>query len=248
MVLPHLNTPEGEGPIKSETPTVRPPSPSAPPAMFAPQPTTASVYERRDSGDSEIDENARSQSTPMIPPVSPPPKRTSSAGNLPPFLSSNAILSPPSFQPSNRNLSPESRRTRSSENLHTLGSSPESSPQMQPASLGGTPYHNGQHMTTRISDHNLFSNQDYDALMRPKKRHKTSRACDECRRKKVRAHSLFRYLRVQIRCDATSEANVEQCTSCKKAGVNCSFSRVPMKRGPTKGLEAQYRPKTARDR
>ena len=45
---------------------------------------------------------------------------------------------------------------------------------------------------------------------------------------------------MQIRCDATSEANVEQCSSCKRAGVNCSFSRVPMKRGPTKGLEAQY--------
>ena len=44
----------------------------------------------------------------------------------------------------------------------------------------------------------------------------------------------------QIRCDATSEANVEQCSSCKRAGVNCSFSRIPMKRGPTKGLEAQY--------
>ena len=44
----------------------------------------------------------------------------------------------------------------------------------------------------------------------------------------------------KIRCDATSEANVEQCSSCKRAGVNCSFSRVPMKRGPTKGLEAQY--------
>src|SRR5271170_7943073 len=51
---------------------------------------------------------------------------------------------------------------------------------------------------------------------------------------------------VQIRCDATSEANVEQCSSCKRAGVNCSFSRVPMKRGPTKGLEAQYIRKSSR--
>jgi hypothetical protein len=196
IVLPHLRSPEGEGPVKSETPTVRPPSPSAPPAMFAPQSSTAPVYERRDSGGSEIDENARSLSTLMTRHVSPPPKRTSPSGNLPPFLSSNAILSPPSFQPSNRNVSPESRRTRSSENLHTLGSSPESSPQQQHSSLGGTPYHNGQHMTMRASDHNLFANQDYDAMMRPKKRHKTSRACDECRRKKVLLfqlrHSLYR--------------------------------------------------------
>jgi Fungal Zn(2)-Cys(6) binuclear cluster domain len=51
---------------------------------------------------------------------------------------------------------------------------------------------------------------------------------------------LFYLKTYKIRCDATSEANVEQCSSCKRAGVNCSFSRVPMKRGPTKGLEAQY--------
>jgi len=196
---------EGERPAKSETPTVRPPSPSAPPAMFAPQPLTTPAYERRDSGVSESDENARSQSTPMTRPVSPPPKRTSSAGNLPPFLSSNAILSPPSFQPSNRNVSPESRRTRSSENLRTLGSSPESSPQQQHSSLGGTPYHHGQHMMMRASDHNLFANQDYDGMIRPKKRHKTSRACDECRRKKVLLLQLPAYCIDPMRCNLRSK-------------------------------------------
>ncbi|KAF3163463.1 Glucose-responsive transcription factor, variant 2 [Orbilia oligospora] len=56
----------------------------------------------------------------------------------------------------------------------------------------------------------------------PRKRSKVSRACDECRRKK-------------IRCDATSETGVEQCSSCKRVGARCSFSRVPMKRGPSKG-------------
>ncbi|KAI9756210.1 MAG: transcriptional repressor general negative regulator of transcription subunit 4 [Chaenotheca gracillima] len=56
----------------------------------------------------------------------------------------------------------------------------------------------------------------------PRKRSKVSRACDECRRKK-------------IRCDATSESGPEQCTSCKRTGVHCQFSRVPMKRGPSKG-------------
>ncbi|KAL7271472.1 Glucose-responsive transcription factor [Rhizina undulata] len=56
----------------------------------------------------------------------------------------------------------------------------------------------------------------------PRKRSKVSRACDECRRKK-------------IRCDATSESGVEQCSSCKRVGSKCSFSRVPMKRGPSKG-------------
>jgi hypothetical protein len=55
-----------------------------------------------------------------------------------------------------------------------------------------------------------------------RKRSKVSRACDECRRKK-------------IRCDATTESGEEQCSSCKRVGTRCQFSRVPMKRGPSKG-------------
>ncbi|KAK9370000.1 hypothetical protein V1509DRAFT_618224 [Lipomyces kononenkoae] len=56
----------------------------------------------------------------------------------------------------------------------------------------------------------------------PRKRSKVSRACDECRRKK-------------IRCDATPENGPEQCSSCQRVGEKCSFSRIPMKRGPSKG-------------
>ncbi|KAF9889402.1 Glucose-responsive transcription factor [Aspergillus nanangensis] len=55
-----------------------------------------------------------------------------------------------------------------------------------------------------------------------RKRSKISRACDECRRKKVR-------------CDASSESGVETCSNCRRLGVICQFSRVPMKRGPSKG-------------
>ncbi|KAK2761742.1 Glucose-responsive transcription factor [Arachnomyces sp. PD_36] len=55
-----------------------------------------------------------------------------------------------------------------------------------------------------------------------RKRSKVSRACDECRRKK-------------IRCDATSETGVETCTNCRRSDLTCQFSRVPMKRGPSKG-------------
>lgn len=55
-----------------------------------------------------------------------------------------------------------------------------------------------------------------------RKRSKVSRACDECRRKK-------------IRCDATEESGDQQCSSCKRVGARCQFSRVPMKRGPSKG-------------
>jgi hypothetical protein len=61
-----------------------------------------------------------------------------------------------------------------------------------------------------------------DGSQAPRKRSKVSRACDECRRKK-------------IRCDATSESGDEQCSSCKRVGTRCQFSRVPMKRGPSKG-------------
>ena len=53
-------------------------------------------------------------------------------------------------------------------------------------------------------------------------RTKVSRACDECRRKK-------------IRCDAVDETGNTPCTSCARTGTKCAFSRQPMKRGPSKG-------------
>lgn len=54
------------------------------------------------------------------------------------------------------------------------------------------------------------------------KRTKVSRACDECRRKK-------------IRCDAVDNAPNVACTSCKRMNVVCEYSRIPQKRGPSKG-------------
>jgi hypothetical protein len=187
VVFPHPNSPgaPGTSPVKIDTSSVRPPSPSAPPAMFA-QSSGVPEYQRRDSDQSEKDEHGRSRSTPMNRPISPAPKRTYSTGNLPPFATTSAVLSPPSFHATNhRNSSPESRRTRSSEGLVAMDSSPESSPQLLPT-LGGSHYHNGQIMSMRPSEHHNYANQEYDAMMRTaKKRHKTSRACDECRRKKV---------------------------------------------------------------
>ncbi|KAK4130944.1 hypothetical protein BT67DRAFT_409669 [Trichocladium antarcticum] len=56
----------------------------------------------------------------------------------------------------------------------------------------------------------------------PRKRSKVSRACDECRRKK-------------IKCDAQSEATEQACSNCRRSNVQCLFSRVPQKRGPSKG-------------
>lgn len=53
-------------------------------------------------------------------------------------------------------------------------------------------------------------------------RTKVSRACDECRRKK-------------IRCDAVDETATAPCTNCARTGLACAFSRQPLKRGPSKG-------------
>ncbi|KAK9459172.1 uncharacterized protein V1516DRAFT_681162 [Lipomyces oligophaga] len=76
--------------------------------------------------------------------------------------------------------------------------------------------------STPISNqiHNLQHQESGSA--HPRKRSKVSRACDECRRKK-------------IRCDASPDIGQEQCSSCKRVGEKCSFSRIPMKRGPSKG-------------
>lgn len=73
------------------------------------------------------------------------------------------------------------------------------------------------------SGHGSMNQYDnHDGSMAPRKRSKVSRACDECRRKKVK-------------CDATGEPGDDQCSNCKRVGNNCQFSRVPMKRGPSKG-------------
>ncbi|KAJ3570156.1 hypothetical protein NPX13_g5825 [Xylaria arbuscula] len=56
----------------------------------------------------------------------------------------------------------------------------------------------------------------------PRKRSKVSRACDECRRKKVK-------------CDAASETGEEPCSNCRRSSIQCMFSRIPQKRGPSKG-------------
>lgn len=66
----------------------------------------------------------------------------------------------------------------------------------------------------------------FDKSQAPRKRSKVSRACDACRRKKVR-------------CDAdylpTLQKVTKVCTNCTKNNETCLFSRVPLKRGPSKG-------------
>lgn len=39
----------------------------------------------------------------------------------------------------------------------------------------------------------------------------------------------------QIKCDSNGEGGPQACSSCRRTGAECRFSRQPMKRGPSKG-------------
>ncbi|KAI0509670.1 hypothetical protein F5B22DRAFT_308881 [Xylaria bambusicola] len=75
------------------------------------------------------------------------------------------------------------------------------------------------HLSQQYSVHSHHTGQDN---IPPRKRSKVSRACDECRRKKVK-------------CDAASETGEEPCSNCRRSSIRCLFSRIPQKRGPSKG-------------
>jgi hypothetical protein len=164
--------------------------------------------------------------------------------------------------------SPSGRNTRlpssASERTVPRGLLPMSSPGGEVGGLGP----NDPRLPMSPGDGTLvLSGDNQDALTgdltAPRKRSKVSRACDECRRKKVGWSAVAGYFlalspmmfacalsglwlgsgltfanicrQLQIRCDASSESGIEQCSSCKRVGSKCSFSRVPMKRGPSKG-------------
>lgn len=78
-----------------------------------------------------------------------------------------------------------------------------------------------QHASIPVG-HQISTGPQYAMEIPPRKRSKVSRACDECRRKKVK-------------CDAQSDSGDVPCTNCKRAGLTCLFSRIPQKRGPSKG-------------
>lgn len=60
----------------------------------------------------------------------------------------------------------------------------------------------------------------------PRKRSKVSRACDCCRRKKVKCNAEY---------SSSFQRVTKQCDNCIKNQENCTFSRIPLKRGPSKG-------------
>ncbi|SCU97510.1 LAMI_0F10352g1_1 [Lachancea mirantina] len=63
-----------------------------------------------------------------------------------------------------------------------------------------------------------------DSRSSERRRSKVSRACDQCRSKKTR-------------CDYSDEKAI--CTTCLRSGKQCTFERVPLKRGPIKGYKGQ---------
>ena len=80
-----------------------------------------------------------------------------------------------------------------------------------------------------------------------RKRSKVSRACDQCRRKKVYL-SMLKQVHIltinQIRCDADAEGanQLKTCSNCQKSGQVCEYSRIPQKRGPSKGYDVRCVP------
>lgn len=74
-------------------------------------------------------------------------------------------------------------------------------------------------------EHHHSAGPFYPGETAPRKRSKVSRACDECRRKKVK-------------CDAQLDVGDGVCSGCRRSNIPCLFSRVPQKRGPSKGYVA----------
>lgn len=70
------------------------------------------------------------------------------------------------------------------------------------------------------------SGRNTSAENQARKRTKASRACDQCRKKK-------------IKCDYNDLKGI--CQYCQRNNEECSFVRVPLKRGPSKGYNKSYK-------
>lgn len=108
-------------------------------------------------------------------------------------------------------------------NLRNIMPHPEPEPQQAPAYVQETSttdsmVSHGMPVAVTAPMHPSFPIESIP----PRKRSKVSRACDECRRKK-------------IKCDAQSDTGENPCSSCARSSIRCLFSRVPQKRGPSKG-------------
>ncbi|OBT77570.1 hypothetical protein VF21_04629 [Pseudogymnoascus sp. 05NY08] len=166
----------------------------------------------------------------------PDPTAVAAEGNGPFYASGNASQQQPQQQqPQPQQQQQQTQRLSNPDDLQLAA---QLSRGLEPMMGGGggndaahspqsNPNHGFSHEQQMMAEMSHAANMDHSQYQMgdgttPRKRSKVSRACDECRRKK-------------IRCDATTESGEEQCTSCKRVGTHCQFSRVPMKRGPSKG-------------
>lgn len=167
----------------------------------------------------------------------PDPTAVAAEGNGPFYASGNASQQ----QPQQQQPQPQQQQQQQTQRLSNpddLQLAAQLSRGLEPMMGGGggndaahspqsNPNHGFSHEQQMMAEMSHAASMDHSQYQMgdgttPRKRSKVSRACDECRRKK-------------IRCDATTESGEEQCTSCKRVGTHCQFSRVPMKRGPSKG-------------
>ncbi|KAM0351981.1 hypothetical protein ACHAPU_002499 [Fusarium lateritium] len=109
-------------------------------------------------------------------------------------------------------------------NLRSIMPHPEPDQQQTPSYVHDTPTSDPMvsHAMSVPVGPPLTPQYPLDTSIPPRKRSKVSRACDECRRKK-------------IKCDAQSDTGDAPCSSCARSSIRCLFSRVPQKRGPSKG-------------
>ncbi|OTA88266.1 hypothetical protein M434DRAFT_15087 [Hypoxylon sp. CO27-5] len=107
--------------------------------------------------------------------------------------------------------------------LHLAPQQPQPQPQPHPHPHQQPPHIQSQSTMEQLAQHYAAQASVMPAdNIPPRKRSKVSRACDECRRKKVK-------------CDAVSENGEEPCSNCRRSVIRCLFSRIPQKRGPSKG-------------
>ncbi|KAF9769333.1 hypothetical protein IL306_013264 [Fusarium sp. DS 682] len=109
-------------------------------------------------------------------------------------------------------------------NLRNIMPHPEPDQQQAPSYVHDTPTSDQMvsHAMSVPVGPPMGTQYSLDNSIPPRKRSKVSRACDECRRKK-------------IKCDAQTDTGDAPCSSCARSSIRCLFSRVPQKRGPSKG-------------
>ncbi|KAI1827381.1 hypothetical protein F4861DRAFT_407102 [Xylaria intraflava] len=132
-----------------------------------------------------------------------------------------ALEQPPQYRPDQQQHNQQMQRQLVSDQPPLLqplsAQQPQPLQQIRPPPL--QPHSSIDQLAQQYANHAYHSVQDH---IPPRKRSKVSRACDECRRKKVK-------------CDATSETGEETCSNCRRSAIRCLFSRIPQKRGPSKG-------------